>query len=67
MKELIDLKKFWDWCAGKWARSFGCLMLAFLAFWFGVAWESKQITDDCKFMGAFRDGPQAYSCQVRIK
>lgn len=67
MKELIDIKKFWDWCAAKWAQSFGCMVLAIFSFWFGTAWESKQITDDCKFVGAFRDGPQAYSCQVRIK
>lgn len=67
MKELLDLKRVWDWCAGKWAQSFGCVMLIVLAFLFGMAWESKQITDDCKFMGTFRDGPQAYSCQVRVK
>ena len=67
MKELIDLKSAWDWVAGKWAKSFGCVMLVLLAFWFGIAWESKQITDDCKFIGAFRDGPQAYNCNQRIK
>lgn len=67
MKELLDLKKMWDWCAEKWAKSFGCLVLAVIAFWFGSALESKQITDDCKFMGSFRDGSQAYSCQVRVR
>ena len=67
MKELIDLKKFWDLCASKWGRSFGCVVLMLLAFWFGMALQEKLITDDCKFVGAFRDGPQAYNCNVRAR
>ena len=67
MKELIDLKKVWDWMAGKWAQSFGCVALMLLAFWFGMEVQEKSITDDCKFMGVFRDGPQAYNCNQRIK
>ena len=67
MKELIDLKSAWDWMASKWARSFGCVILILLAFVFGMAVKEKEITEDCKFMGAFRDGPQAYNCNQRIK
>lgn len=67
MKELLDLKRLWDWCASKWGRSFGCVALIVIAFWFGMVTQEKMITDDCKFVGAFRDGPQAYSCQVRVK
>ena len=67
MKELIDLKRVWDWCAARWARSFGCVALMLLAFWFGMAVQEKLITDDCKFVGAFRDGPQAYNCNVRAR
>ena len=67
MKELIDIKRIWDWCSGKWKTSFGVVVFMVLAFWLGTAWESKQITDDCKFVGAFRDGPQAYNCNVRAR
>lgn len=67
MKELLDLKRVWDWMAGKWARSFGCVLLILLAFWLGVAVTERDITNDCKFMGAFRDGPQAYNCNPRVK
>lgn len=67
MKELIDLKKVWDWLASKWAQSFGCMVLVVFAFWFGTAWENRQITEDCKFMGAFRDGSQAYNCNQRTR
>lgn len=67
MNELLNLKSAWDWMAGKWAKSFGCVVLALLSFLFGIAWESKQITEDCRFIGAFRDGPQAYNCSQRAK
>ena len=67
MKELIDFKKGWDWCASKWRTSFGCVVIAVIFFVFGMAWENKQITEDCKFMGAFRDGPQAYNCNPRVR
>ena len=67
MKELIDFKKVWDWLVSKWAQSFGCVLLMLLAFWFGMEVNEKSITDDCKFVGAFRDGPQAYNCNQRIK
>ena len=67
MKELIDFKKGWDWCVSKWRTSFGCIVLAVIAFVVGMVWESKQITEDCRFMGSFRDGAQAYSCQQRVR
>ena len=67
MKDLIDFKKVWDWCASKWRTSFGCVVLAVIVFVLGIAWESKQITEDCRFMGSFRDGAQAYSCSQRVK
>ena len=67
MKELVDLKSAWDWMASKWARSFGCVILILLAFWFGMAVKEREITEDCKFMGAFRDGPQAYNCNARVR
>lgn len=67
MKDLIDFKKVWDWCVSKWRTSFGCVVLAVIAFVLGMAWESKQITEDCRFMGSFRDGAQAYSCSQRVK
>ena len=67
MKDLIDLKKLWAWCAERWRTSFGCIVLALVAFALGIAWESKQITEDCRFMGSFRDGAQAYNCQPRVR
>lgn len=67
MKELVDLKKVWDWLSDKWARSFGTMMLVLFAFWFGIEVSQKNITDDCKFVGAFRDGPQAYTCSPKTR
>lgn len=67
MKELIDLKRYWDWARSKWATSFGVVVLSAVSFGAGTAWEMKQITDDCKFMGAFRDGTQAFNCQQRVR
>lgn len=67
MNDLIDLKSVWRWMATKWAQSFGCMVLVLLAFWFGMEFQEKNITDDCKFVGAFRDGPQAYNCNQRAR
>ena len=67
MKDLIDFKKIWDWCALKWRTSFGCVVLAVLMFVIGMAVQEKLIVDDCKFMGSFRDGIQSYNCQVRAR
>ena len=67
MKELIDFPKILSWCSNKWAKSFGCVVLMLLSLWFGMALQEKLITDDCKFVGAFRDGPQAYNCNPRTR
>ncbi len=67
MKEPIDFRKIWTWCAEKWRTSFGAIVLAVLAFLGGMAVESKLIVDDCKFMGSFRDGIQAYNCTPRAR
>lgn len=67
MKDLADFKKAWDWLSGKWAKSFGCIVLMLLSFLFGQAVAEREITNDCKFMGVFRDGPQSYNCQQRVR
>jgi hypothetical protein len=67
MKELIDFKKIWDWCVAKWRTSFGAVMFSVLAFLSGMAVQEKLIVDDCKFMGSFRDGIQAYNCTQRAR
>lgn len=67
MKDLIDLKKVWSWCAERWRTSFGCIVLSVVAFVSGMQVKEKIITDDCKFMGSFRDGTQAFNCQQRVR
>jgi hypothetical protein len=67
MKDLIDFKKIWEWLVNRWKTSFGCVILAIVSFILGMLWESKSITEDCRFMGAFRDGAQAYNCQPRVR
>ena len=67
MKDLIDFKKVWDWCVTRWRSSFGCVVLALVTFWLGMALQEKLITEDCRFMGSFRDGAQAYNCQPRVR
>ena len=67
MKELINLERIWDWCSEAWVTSFGTIVLMVLAFFVGVQYQEKQITDDCKFMGSFRDGTQTYNCNQRAK
>ena len=67
MRELIDLKSIWQRVTSRWAQSFGCILLAVFAFLVGGLVKEKAITDDCKFVGAFRDGPQAYNCNPRMR
>jgi len=67
MKDLIDFKKLWAWCVERWRTSFGCIVLAVVAFLMGMALEEKLITEDCRFVGSFRDGAQAYNCQPRVR
>lgn len=65
--ELIDFKRIWDVCLEKWRTSFGAILLSVVAFCFGMVFENKTITDDCKFAKTFRDGAHVYDCQVRIR
>jgi len=67
MKDLIDFKKIWTWCVERWKTSFGCIVLAVVTFLMGTALQNKLITEDCRFMGSFRDGTQTYNCQPRAR
>lgn len=63
--EVIDRLKrmFKEW----WYRSLAVTVAAILGFAAGSALEEKFIVDDCKFMGAFRDGTQVFNCQPRVR
>lgn len=65
MKDLIDLHKGWRWLVSKAKESLGWLIALVVFFFFGMSWAYKDITDDCKFMSTFRDGPFAYNCTLR--
>ena len=67
MKDLLDLKKIWDWIVTRWKESFGWIVICLISFVFGMQWQQKETTDDCRIMGSFRDNTQAYSCQVRVR
>ena len=67
MNEFPWIKKSWDWCRKTWRNSFGAILLAIGMFFFGMAYQIKVITDDCKFSGVFRDGHLAYNCSVRVR
>jgi hypothetical protein len=67
VKDLIDFKKLWAWCVDRWRTSFGCIVLAVVSFLSGMALQNKFTTEDCRFMGSFRDGAQAYNCQPRVR
>jgi len=66
-----DIRLYWDkglkTLNGWWGRSLVMIFVAVLACLFGMAWENKQITEDCRFMGVFRDGSQAYNCNLRVR
>lgn len=66
-----ELKDHWDkaWRYGRewWARSLGVVLVAAIGFFSGAQVQEKQITEDCKFMGMFREGPQAYNCSPRMR
>lgn len=68
---MTDLKFYWTKGASAvkswWAKSLFLVVIAVISCLFGMAWENKQITEDCRFMGVFRDGPQAYNCQPRVR
>lgn len=69
MKELIDIPQMWDRFInfGKENILWLILMVFVSGFIFGVVYEAKTITDDCKFMGIFRDGPVVYECRIRVR
>ena len=67
MKELIDFRAIWVWMVEKWRTSFVVVLALIIGYGAGSAVDRKEITDDCKFMGAFRDGPQAYNCNPRTR
>lgn len=65
MKELIDFKIASDWFMTKWRTPAGAASFVVVSFVAGMAMQNKFIVDDCKFMGAFRDGAYSYNCSVR--
>jgi hypothetical protein len=67
INEFPWIKKSWDWCRTKWRTSFGAILLVVLAFFFGMTYQMKVTTDDCKFSGVFRDGYQTYNCSARVR
>jgi len=67
MKDLIDFKAIWVWLVEKWRTSFVVFLFSVAGFGAGGAVEKKGIIEDCKFMGAFRDGAQAYNCNPRVR
>ncbi len=67
MKDLINFERIWEWCKDKWVTSFATVLLMVVAFFAGMAVKEKFITDDCRFVGAFRDGSQPYTCQPRVR
>lgn len=67
MKELVDLKTISDWFVAKWRTPAGAVAFIVLSFMAGMAVQNKFIVDDCKFMGAFRDGAYSYNCSVRAR
>ena len=67
MKDLIDFKAIWVWLVEKWRTSFVVFLFSIVGFGSGSLYAEKQITEDCRFMGSFRDGAQAYNCQPRVR
>lgn len=67
MNEFPWMQKTWEWFCHTWRTSFGAILLAVAMFFFGMAYQSKEITEDCRFTKAFRDGSTVYDCQMRIR
>ena len=65
LNEILDKLKrlFKEW----WYRSLSITVAAILGFTAGATLEEKFIVDDCKFMGAFRDGSQVFNCNPRVR
>ena len=67
MRDLIDLKAIWMRIVEGWRTSFVTVLFTVAGFGAGGAAYQKSIVDDCKFMGSFRDGIQAYNCTPRAR
>lgn len=67
MNEIAIAKKIARWSAEKWKTTVGCIIALVVAFLLGSTFKEKSITDDCKFVGAFRDGAQGYTCSLRVR
>lgn len=67
MRELIDLKMMWAKFLTHWRTPVGAVVSIILAVVFGMLLKEKLITDDCKFMGTFRDGVYSYNCSARVR
>ena len=67
MKDLIDIKAIWVRVVESWRTSFITVLFTVLGFGAGGIYNEKNIVDDCKFMGSFRDGIQAYNCTPRAR
>lgn len=65
MKDLLDLHGAWNWIVKQSRSNLGWLVLLIFAFFLGAAWGYREITEDCKFLQTFRDGPYVYNCSVR--
>lgn len=65
MKELIDFQHIWRFVKEWWARSLAIVLLTVFGFSVGELSAEARIMDDCKIMGNFRVGIQAFTCQVR--
>lgn len=65
MKDLLDLQKAWKWLVTQCKNNLGWIVLLIVSFLFGAAWAYREITEDCKFLQTFRDGPYVYNCTVR--
>lgn len=67
MKDLIDFRAIWIWMVERWRTSLMTVLLTVAGFGAGGAVNEKSIVDDCKYMGSFRDGIQAYNCTPRAR
>jgi hypothetical protein len=67
MNELLDLKSFWDKCVQVWKEAFAVVFFSFVFYFVGAAVAQKNIIEDCKFAGVFRDGHQPYTCQAVVR
>lgn len=65
MKDLLDLQSAWNWFVKQCRANLGWIVLLVLVFFFGAEWAYRSVTEDCKFLQTFRDGPYVYNCTVR--